>query len=104
MSDNSFSVVFWVLAFAASVQYYNGDWPFRSSDPSEQTKAFEKKVSKNRIGSGADVWIEKFNFGSEWEKTALVFGYIDDWSFCQDVVTLYMQKYPVDRYRCVTAN
>lgn len=70
----------------------------------DQVAAWEKFVSKNRYGSDADVWLVKHNAFGDWERVALIFGFTDDRSFCDDVATLHMKKYPADRYRCDKAN
>ena len=57
-----------------------------------------------RIGSSPDVWLEKLTFTQEWEKTALVFGYGNDYEACSDMVAAWKAKYPLDTYRCTPAN
>ena len=57
-----------------------------------------------QIGSSPDVWLEKFTFAQEWEKTALVFGYANDYEACSDMVAAWKAKYPLDTYRCTPAN
>jgi hypothetical protein len=73
--------------------------------------SYESQVSRLKsfagmgsIGSSKDVWLEKFNFGGEWEKTALIFGYADDYQACIDMVAAWKAKYPLDTYRCTLAN
>lgn len=70
----------------------------------DQVATWEKFVSKNRYWSDADVWLMKHNAFGDWERVALIFGFTDDRSFCDDVAALYMKKYPADRYRCDKAN
>lgn len=70
----------------------------------DQTAALEKFTQKTRVGTSADVWLMKHNFFGEWEKVTLVFGFTDDFDFCQEIADLYMGKYPTDRYSCFLAN
>lgn len=69
-----------------------------------QRASLDKFVAKSRIGSSSDVWLTKFNALGDWERVALIFGFMDDREFCEDIAQLYMKKYPVDRYRCDRAN
>jgi len=38
------------------------------------------------------------------KKTALVFGYANDYAACSDMVAAWKAKYPLDTYRCTPAN
>lgn len=69
-----------------------------------QVGRLETFAGFGEIGSSRDVWMEKFNFAGEWEKTALIFGYSDDYQACMDIVAAWKAKYPLDTYRCNTAN
>lgn len=69
-----------------------------------QHERIEKFVKTNRIGSGSDAWLIKHNTFGDFERVALVFGFINDSEFCQDIAELYMKKYPADRYICMLAN
>lgn len=70
----------------------------------DQIKALEKFASKSRIGSSSDQWLMKYNALGQWEKVALVFGFMADVEFCDEVAELYMSKYPSSRYMCFPAN
>lgn len=70
----------------------------------DQFKKFEARVAANRLGSSADYWVVKHNALGQWEKVALVFGFMDDRKFCGEVIELYMRRYPSDRYMCLPAN
>jgi|GEM_PF-5988975 len=61
-------------------------------------------VRKKKIGGATDYWLAKTNFLGESDRVALVFGLMGDLEFCQDLATLYMQKYPQSRYYCLPAN
>ncbi len=64
---------------------------------------FERYVERNRIGRGANYWLEMHNYFGEWEKVALVMGYFDDEEGCTDIAAILHDRY--DRiYRCVEAN
>jgi len=66
--------------------------------------AFEKFIANNRVGSAPDYWLVKYNALAQYERVALVFGFIEDFAFCQEVAELYMRKYPSDHYSCEKAN
>jgi len=70
----------------------------------DQQARIEKFVKSNRYGNSADQWLIKRNAFGDFEKVALVFGFMNDSEFCEDIATLYMGKYPRDRYICLPAN
>lgn len=69
-----------------------------------QVGRLETFAGFGQVGSSRDVWMEKFNFAGEWEKTALIFGYADDYEACNNMVAAWKAQYPLDTYRCNTAN
>ncbi len=75
-----------------------------AGDPEEDIKHWDRFVSRNPYGSSKDQWIEKYNALGQWEKVGIVFGFMDDYEFCDDVIKMYMARYPTDRYRCNRAN
>lgn len=74
------------------------------TDIQSQLSRLDAFVRWNKIGSSSDFWLLKYNLLGEWERVTLVFGFLDDRAFCQDIATLYMQKYPAERYTCEKAN
>lgn len=51
-----------------------------------------------------DQWVEMRNMIGEWEKTALIFGYADDYGECMKTIA-GLREVNFDRdYRCVPAN
>lgn len=70
----------------------------------DKLKRFVAGVSGNRLGGSSDYWIMKHNAFGQWEKVALVFGFMDDLKFCDDVIQLYMRWNPPERYMCMPAN
>jgi len=72
--------------------------------PTDRIKKFESRVAANRLGSSTDYWIVKYNILGNWEKVALVFGFADDRSFCEELLDLYARRHPSERYRCQPAN
>lgn len=70
----------------------------------DQAARLEKFVKANRYGSSRDQWLIKHNAFGDWEKVTLVFGYMDDREACDEIVQLYIQKYPLAKYRCEAAN
>ena len=73
-------------------------------DYSDKLKKFESRVASTRLGVSSDYWIVKHNALGQWEKVALVFGFMDDLKFCDEVTQLYMRRNPSDRYMCQPAN
>lgn len=70
----------------------------------DQLDALNKLVAERRMGISEDYWLTKTNAFGQADRVALVFGLMGDAEFCQDLATLYMQKYPADRYYCLAAN
>jgi hypothetical protein len=74
-----------------------------SSLEGQQAK-WETFVQANRYGTSADIWLVKHNAFGDLEKVGVVFGFLDDYKFCDEVAAMYMQRYPADRYSCMIAN
>ena len=52
-----------------------------------------------------DQWLEQYSRDRhEWDKTALVFGFGDDYAGCEAMTGVLVQKFPDAQYRCVPAN
>jgi hypothetical protein len=66
--------------------------------------ALARHVERNRVGEDADQWIEMLNLGGEWERTALIFGYVGDHGECEKVVAGLKDANPAREYRCTRAN
>jgi len=64
----------------------------------------KKAVQNNRSGVGADQWIEMKNMSGDWEKTGLIFGYVDDYEECLKAIDGLQRANFARRYRCVPAN
>jgi hypothetical protein len=55
---------------------------------------------KGPIGSATDYWlVGGWGIGVK-SRTALIFGYVDNGEFCNQVAKLHMEKYPADEYWC----
>ncbi|QJQ32310.1 hypothetical protein GV829_07485 [Sphingomonas lacunae] len=67
-------------------------------------EAFERDVSQNRLGSQPDTWIEIKNLSGEWEKTGLIFGYVNDYEECQKAIAGLKAENYAREYRCSPAN
>lgn len=61
-------------------------------------------VETNKVGSNTDQWIEMKNLGGEWERTGLIFGYVDDFAECQKAISGLKQVNYEREYRCIPAN
>jgi len=71
----------------------------------DRIKKFEARIAANRLGAfSPDYWLVKHNAIGEWEKVALVFGFGDNRSACNDYAQLYMQRYTAARVICQAAN
>lgn len=70
----------------------------------DQHANLENFVKSHKIGSSSDMWLMKHNAFGDWEKVTLIFGFMDDGEFCEDIAQLYMGKYPLDKFRCAPAN
>jgi len=68
-----------------------------------QSARVDKFFSKNKIGSGVDYFLVKQSFAGP-ERVAVIYGFMSDSEFCNEVAALYMTKYPRDRYFCEAAN
>ena len=69
-----------------------------------QTWRLATVMKYNKIGSSRDYWLVKYNFFGDWEKVSLIFGFMDDRAFCEEIAALYVKKYPSDKYMCMAAN
>ena len=77
------------------------------SERSDKIEGFDElvaHVAKSPVGHDSDYWIEYQNMSGQWEKTGLIFGYIDDFGVCQQAVTGLKSANPKAEYRCVPAN
>ena len=70
----------------------------------DRVAALESFVREAAMGSSADYWLEKNNAFGEWERVALVFGYINDSQGCADFAAAHKAMFPADDYRCSPAN
>lgn len=67
--------------------------------------AFEARVQKSRLGFGVDHWIEmKSLMNGQWERTGLIFGYVDDYGECTKAIGGLKTVNYAREYRCVPAN
>lgn len=68
-------------------------------------KELEKQVERKRVGVGADQWIEMSNIvPGGWERTGLIFGYVDDGLECMKAIDGLRRANPAREYRCTPAN
>jgi hypothetical protein len=68
-------------------------------------ETLETAVRGHKIGMSTDQWLEQYSRGRhEWDKTALVFGFGDDYVGCEAMAVLLVQQFPDAQYRCVPAN
>lgn len=68
-----------------------------------QVGRLEWFLSWNKVGSSRDHLLVKSGFAGR-DPVAVVFGFMDDGAFCNEVAQMYMQRYPSDRYYCEPVN
>jgi len=56
-----------------------------------------------KTGSSPDYILVKSGFAGP-DKVAVIFGFMDDGAFCNEIARMYMDRYPEARYYCVPAN
>jgi hypothetical protein len=61
-------------------------------------------VASNKVGRDTDYWIEMRNMAGEWERTGLIFGYVDDYAECLNAVAGLKKVNYAREYRCRPAN
>ena len=61
-------------------------------------------VSRMKSEFGPAYFIEKNGFLGNWHKTVLVYGYLDDYTVCHDLINAEMAKDHRLKLRCVPAN
>lgn len=62
------------------------------------------ELASEKIGSDTDQWIEMSNIAGQWEKTGLIFGYVDDQGECAKAIDGLKRANPAREYRCSAAN
>lgn len=68
-----------------------------------QIKAIEWFFSLGKTGSSQDYMLIKSGlFGPD--KVAVIFGFMDDGQFCNEIARMYMDRYPANSYYCAPAN
>jgi len=51
-----------------------------------------------------NVYLEKYNMFGEWERTAIMFGFYNNYEGCEEIKNALFLNYPNLEYRCVPAN
>ena len=77
------------------------------SQKSDKIKGYDEliaNVAKGPVGHDSDYWIEYQNMTGRWEKTGLIFGYVDDFGECQKAIAGLKSANPNADYRCAPAN
>jgi len=67
-------------------------------------EALSKQVEATRVGVDSDHWVEMRNLAGEWERTGLIFGYVEDYEECQKAIAGLKAVNFEREYRCVPAN
>ena len=75
-----------------------------ASDNPPGYDGLERYVEGHQIGHANDHWIEMNNLSGEWERTGLIFGYVDDYDECTKAIAGLHEANPARQYRCVPAN
>jgi hypothetical protein len=74
------------------------------NDELDPTQDLVEFVESHKTGQDVDHWIELKNMAGEWEKTALIFGYVGDYEECQKALSGLKKENYAREYRCVPAN
>lgn len=61
-------------------------------------------VEANPVGVGSDHWIEMQTAMGAWERTGLIFGYVNDYRECLNAIDGLRRQNPGREYRRVPAN
>lgn len=69
----------------------------------DQVARLESHVKGNKIGSSNDFWLVKRSFGVD-DRVALMFGYMNDFSGCDEIAQMLNERYPGTGYICIPAN
>ena len=75
-----------------------------SDDSITNHDALVSQVHDAQVGFAADQWIEMKNNAGKWERTGLIFGYLDDYDECTKAVAGLKAANFEREYRCVPAN
>lgn len=75
-----------------------------NSDEPVGYHALEGYVGRHQVGADADQWIEMLNGSGQWERTGLIFGYLDDRGECLKAVAGLKRENYAREYRCSPAN
>jgi hypothetical protein len=70
----------------------------------DQTKSLYSYFEKNRFGSGTDYAILKSSALTENEPVAIVFGYIDDHTVCEQLADTLRKDGPMATFTCSPLN
>ena len=68
-----------------------------------QRSKLEAYARDHQVGDSPDYWLVKRSFGID-DKVMLVFGYMDDYAACSELVETLNSRYPAARYACRRAN
>lgn len=64
----------------------------------------ESLVEQNRMGIFDDYWLAKKVTTGDLAKTALIFGYVDNRTTCEEIAEMLRQRYTAGGYVCFRAN
>ena len=74
-----------------------------ADDYDKTLNAWETFIYNNKLGVSEDYWLEKSTVAG-WAKIAIIVGYGDDWTGCENIKDAMKQKYSGASYRCIPAN
>lgn len=64
-------------------------------------ETFVAHVEDQQLGPDVDHWIETKNAMGDWERTGLIFGYVDDYGMCLEAISALRNAVRVREFRCV---
>ena len=74
-----------------------------ANDYDKTLNAWETFIYNNKLGDSEDYWLEKSTVAG-WAKIAIIAGYGDDWTGCENIKDAMKQRYSGASFRCIPAN
>lgn len=88
---------------------YGGWWlydTYLAAPPTydEQVAALDETLAVQSVGASTDYWIVKANSLGPNDRVALIFGMLDDFTFCNAAADALTARFRPDQYICMAAN
>lgn len=76
----------------------------QSTQPTVTERSIARAVQVNEPNTSREYWISTVNAFGDKETVGLIFGMMDNLAFCDEVMRLYRDRYPNNRFFCEPAN